>query len=79
MGNPSPEGQDPSPEERHYRLCPRCGRAVLANSPERYCIHDGTWLLCGCPLCGVPITSPDTRFCAGCGLELVDLQHRDWP
>jgi len=50
---------------------------VLFTSAERYCIHDGIWLLSGCPLCGAPIISPDTRFCAGCGLELSDAHHRN--
>jgi predicted amidophosphoribosyltransferase len=53
----------------HYRLCPRCFRAVPANSSERYCINDGSWLLEHCPLCSAPITNPYARYCAGCGLE----------
>lgn len=54
-----------------YRLCPRCERAVPADTEERYCINDGTWLLEHCPLCGAGITSPYARFCAGCGLEFA--------
>ncbi len=53
-----------------YRLCPRCARAVPASSKERYCINDGEKLLEECPSCQAAITSPYTRFCAGCGLEL---------
>jgi predicted amidophosphoribosyltransferase len=54
-----------------YRLCPRCGRAVPATSKERYCINDGEKLLQHCPACHAAITSPYTRFCAGCGLEFT--------
>jgi hypothetical protein len=55
----------------HYRLCPRCFRAVQANSSERYCINDGSWLLEQCPLCSAPITNPYARYCATCGLEFA--------
>jgi hypothetical protein len=53
----------------HYRLCPRCQRAVPTTSSERYCINDGSWLLERCPLCSTTITNPYARFCAACGLE----------
>jgi NAD-dependent SIR2 family protein deacetylase len=55
----------------HYRLCPRCQRAVPTNSSERYCINDGSWLLERCPLCSTTITNPYARFCAACGLEFA--------
>lgn len=62
-----------------YRLCPCCARAVPASSQERFCINDGTWMLEGCPLCGAAITSPYTRFCAVCGLELGMKEVKDEP
>ena len=58
-------------ESLRYRLCPRCARAVSAQTEERFCINDGTWLLEHCPLCGAAITSPYARFCGVCGLELL--------
>jgi hypothetical protein len=54
-----------------YRLCPRCARAVPGDSRERYCINDGERLLEECGSCHTAITSPYTRFCAGCGLEFA--------
>jgi Double zinc ribbon len=54
-----------------YRLCPRCSRAVPAHSAERYCVNDGTRLLDACPVCGAAITSPYSRYCAGCGRSLA--------
>ena len=50
-----------------YRLCPRCLRAVPAQSGEHFCINDGEPLLERCPCCGKGITSPFTRYCAACG------------
>jgi predicted amidophosphoribosyltransferase len=44
---------------------------VPATSKERYCINDGEKLLEHCPACHAAITSPYTRFCAGCGLEFI--------
>ena len=61
----------PNDPALRYRLCPRCGRAVPLRSEERYCINDGTPLLEGCPACGVSITSPYARHCAGCGAALT--------
>jgi len=54
-----------------YRLCPRCSRAVPAHSAERYCVNDGTRLLEVCPACKAAITSPYSRYCAGCGTDLA--------
>jgi hypothetical protein len=54
-----------------YRLCPKCNRAVPAQSGERFCVNDGVKLLEVCPACGVAITSPYARFCRGCGLAYV--------
>lgn len=54
-----------------YRLCPRCLRAVPVQSGERYCVNDGTRLLEHCPACGAGITSPYSRYCAGCGQALA--------
>jgi hypothetical protein len=69
-----------------YRLCPRCFRAVHADSNEHYCINDGSWLLERCPLCGAAITNPYAHYCAACGLEFarvigesVDLESKEWP
>ena len=50
-----------------YHLCPRCLRAVPAQSGEHYCINDGERLLERCPNCGKAITSPFARHCANCG------------
>ena len=58
-----------------YRLCPRCERAVPANTEERYCINDGTWMLEHCPLCQASITNPYARFCAACGLEFREVEN----
>ncbi|CAN5570810.1 hypothetical protein BH24DEI1_BH24DEI1_14480 [soil metagenome] len=51
----------------HYRLCPRCFRAVPEAAGEVYCPNDGTRLLAACPACSAPITSPYSRFCVRCG------------
>lgn len=53
-----------------YRLCPVCGRAVPLNTPERYCINDGAWMLDRCRRCGAGIGSPYARYCPHCGLAL---------
>lgn len=55
--------------ELHYRLCPRCTRAVPTSSSERYCMNDGERLLETCPRCRSKIASPYARFCAACGVE----------
>lgn len=60
----------------HYRLCPKCARAVPATSSERFCINDGTRLLEACPHCGAAISSPYAHFCGACGLELTQTLHR---
>ena len=52
-----------------YRLCLVCARAVPIRSNEFYCINDGFQMLKACPRCANPITAPDARFCANCGLE----------
>lgn len=56
----------------HYRVCPRCARAVPAKSDELYCINDGQKLLETCPRCGSRITSPYARHCAACGYKFAD-------
>ena len=53
----------------HYRLCPKCARAVPVQLQERYCINDGTVLLEACPVCESSIGSPYARFCGTCGFE----------
>ncbi len=61
----------------HYRLCPRCFRAVSANSSEHYCINDGTWLLERCPVCEATITNPYARYCATCGFEFAGMDSTE--
>jgi len=68
--NQSWQVENSGPVGLAYRLCPSCGRAVPLNSPERYCINDGVWMLEGCPLCGALIGSPYARYCLHCGLAL---------
>jgi uncharacterized C2H2 Zn-finger protein len=64
----------------HYRVCPRCARAVPARAKELYCINDGEKLLETCPSCGAKITNPYARHCAACGfkfaLELENPERR---
>ena len=50
-----------------FRLCPRCGRAVAADTQERFCINDGEPLLERCAHCQAEIHSPYAQYCAGCG------------
>ncbi|MBB5295063.1 double zinc ribbon domain-containing protein [Deinococcus metallilatus] len=50
-----------------YHLCPRCGRAVPAQTQEVFCVNDGTRLLTACPGCAQPIRSPYSQFCPRCG------------
>lgn len=69
-------GASPLAVAVHYRLCPRCARAVPTTSGERYCANDGTRLLNACPECHAPITSPYARYCVRCG---HDLSHAARP
>lgn len=55
-----------------YRLCPRCAMAVPSHTAERYCINDDTLLLGACPACRPVITSPYSRYCAGCGQAFLE-------
>lgn len=57
-----------------YRLCPRCARALPSHTAERYCINDGTLLLGACPVCRTIITSPYSRYCAGCGHAFLEAR-----
>ena len=58
-------------EDLRFRLCPRCFRAVLLASGERYCTNDGERMLEACSGCGARIASPYARFCGECGLEFT--------
>lgn len=54
-----------------YHLCPHCFRAVPEVTGEVYCPNDGTLLLTACLHCDAAITSPYSRFCVRCGLDLA--------
>jgi rRNA maturation endonuclease Nob1 len=54
-----------------FRLCSRCGRAVVADTQERFCINDGEPLLERRPHCRAEIHSPYAHFCARCGQLLL--------
>lgn len=60
----------------HYRVCPRCARAVPARVIELYCINDGEKLLETCPSCASRITSPYARHCAVCGFKFADALEK---
>ncbi len=60
-----------------YRICPRCSRAVPAQSKEAFCINDGTKLLEKCPVCQAKITSPHARYCQACGFHYPDVLERE--
>ena len=51
----------------NFRICPRCGRAVAANTQERFCINDGEPLLERCARCKAEIHSPYAEYCSACG------------
>lgn len=50
-----------------YHICPKCTRAVPAESQELFCSNDGTKLLMACPGCSGLILSPYSQFCSRCG------------
>jgi predicted RNA-binding Zn-ribbon protein involved in translation (DUF1610 family) len=59
--------------EFHYRLCPRCARAVPIAAQETYCPNDGEKLLERCPHCQARIRNPYARHCTDCGFEFAEL------
>ncbi len=63
----------------HYRVCPRCARAVPARADEAYCINDGEKLLEVCPACAAHISSPYARHCASCGFRFADALAKPEP
>ena len=60
--------------ELSYHLCPRCQRAVPAESGEKYCANDGMPLLQSCNHCGAAITSPYSQYCTACGEKLALIE-----
>jgi hypothetical protein len=75
MGQRSTADRNASSHKLGFKLCPRCGRAIPANSGEKHCINDGEPLLDACPDCATPIMHPYAKHCSNCGCEFAKAKH----
>jgi hypothetical protein len=76
MGQRNTAALDASSHSLGFKLCPRCGRAIPANSGEKHCINDGELLFNACPACETPIMHPYAKHCSSCGHEFALVKRK---